>query len=320
MKQFQVIATANTMIDLPHDLRAIGEKRLQGMGISISYAGHADDKLFHTAGDVKNRIADFHAAARNPEIHGILSVYGGYNSNQLLDKLDFPMLIASGKPVIGYSDFSAVLNALAAHGSRQAYHGPSFASFCDPNMFEYTYLHFSNALSGNAVTYRCEGNFASDLWFLKPGFGPREIRDCPEWRIFREGEATGPIYGGNLETFCRLIGTPYLPSLDGAVLFIEDVSGNNPGAFHRDMTQLRQAGIFDSINGLIIGKFPDGSKLDEFNHLSYILDDVLPDRYFPVLCDVFCSHVDPMMTIPLGGYTKLEAHSSRTVTVNFNPE
>lgn len=320
MKKFQVIATANTMADLPHTLRAIGEKRLQDMGISISYADHADDNLFHTAGSVGNRIADFHSAAKDPEIHGIISVYGGYNSNQLLDKLDFPMLVANGKPIIGYSDFSAILNALAAQGSRQAYHGPSFASFCDPNMFEYTYRHFLDVLSGKAVTYRCEGSFANDLWFLKPHYGPREIQSCLEWRIYREGEAIGPTYGGNLETFCRLIGTPYFPSLDGAVLFIEDASGNNPGAFHRDMTQLRQAGVFDTINGLMIGKFPSGSKLDEFNHLSYILDDALPGNSFPVLCDVFCSHVDPMMTIPLGKHTKLEAHSSRAVTVNFNPE
>lgn len=320
MKHFRVIATANTMADLPDALRAIGEKRLHGMGISISYADHVDNSSFHTAGSVTDRIADFHSAANDSGIHGIISVYGGYNSNQLLDKLDYPAIVAGGKPVIGYSDFSAILNALAAHGSKQVFHGPSFATFCDPNMFEYACRHFVDTLSGKTVTYGCEGQFASDSWFLKTDYGPREVKNIQEWRVYREGEAIGQIYGGNLETFCRLIGTPYLPSLEGAVLFIEDVSGNNPGAFHRDLTQLRQAGIFDVINGLIIGKFPAGSKLDEFTHLSYILDDVISDKYFPVLCDVFCSHVDPMMTIPLGRAAKFEAHSKRTVTVNFNPE
>ena len=87
--------------------------------------------FYHTAGKVKDRVSDIHAAINNPEVHGILSVYGGYNSNQLLDKLDYQTIVASHKPIIGYSDFSAVLNALAAHGSKQAFHGPSFATFCD---------------------------------------------------------------------------------------------------------------------------------------------------------------------------------------------
>lgn len=319
MKHLRVIATANTMADLPIGLRVIGEERLNSLGFTTGYAQHADNKLFHTADSAANRVRDFHDASTDPSVGGIISVFGGYNSNQLLDRLDYKKIISGNRPVIGYSDFSSILNALAAQGSKQVFHGPSFASFCDPNMFEYTYRYFAETLSGKTVIYRCEGSFASDLWFLKPDFGPRETHDCKEWKAFRDGAAIGPIYGGNLETFCKLLGTPYMPNLDGAILFLEDASGNNPGLMHRDLTQLRQAGVFDKINGLIIGKFPHGSKLDDFSHLSHILDDVLGGKNIPVLCDVFCSHVDPMMTIPIGKLAKLVTGKSAEVTINFQP-
>lgn len=319
MKHIRVIATANTMADLTPALREIGEARMRSLGFTVSYADHADAKLFHTAGSLSDRIKDFHAAATHPQVDVILSVFGGYNSNQLLDEIDYSQVIASGKPVIGYSDFSAILNALAAKGSTTSYHGPSFASFCDPAMEPFAHDNFARVLAGESVTYKCPGSFANDLWFLKAGYGPREPHECKEWRVYRAGEARGLIFGGNLETLCKLVGTPYLPDLTDSILFIEDVSGNNPGAFHRELTQLRQAGVFDKIRGLIIGKFPFGSKLDNFEQLSYVLDDVLRGKHMPVLCDVFCSHVDPMMTIPLGRHAHMNAGAAASVTVNLQP-
>lgn len=317
MKEFTVVATANTMADLPDALRQIGQERLQKLGYNTRFSEHADNRAFHTAGSLDDRVTDFHKAAFDPTIDGLLSVYGGYNSSQLLDRLDYGELKKKPKSYIGYSDFTAILNALTAQGVSQAYHGPAFASFCDPNMYEYSWQNFDKVLQGQSITYECNRFFANDLWYLKPEFGPREEHSLPEWRVFREGEVAGPIFGGNLETFTKLIGTPWLPKLGKAILFLEDMTGNNPGAFHREMTQLKQVGILEQIGGLIIGKFPHDSKLDNFDHLSYILEDVLEDTDIPVLCDVLCSHVDPMMTIPLGQLAHLKAHESKSVTVNY---
>ena len=316
-QKLQVVATSSSMADLQPSLISIGEKRFSSIGFEIKYGKNVQNNLFHISGSVHQRTSDFMEAIYDKNIYGVLSVYGGYNSNQLLPLLDYKAISNTQKPIIGYSDFTAILNAVAARGGA-AFHGPSFASFCDPNMFEYTQQNFQKALEYSSVIYRCNRKYASDLWFTKPNLGPREIKNIDQWRVYREGETEGNIYGGNIDTFCMLLGTPYLPNLQKSILFLEDTTGNNPGCFHRFMTQLQQNNIFSMINGLIIGKFPFGSKLDNFELLSYILSDVLDRKTdIPVLCDVFCSHVDPIATFPLGKRTLLRACRNSFIKINI---
>lgn len=295
-----MIAPANTMADVSPALRQIGRRNLEALGYQVRIGANVDRRHFHTAGTLEERLADLRTALLDPEVLAVMPVFGGYNCNQLLPHLDYDLIRRSNKVFIGYSDVTALLLAVGKLAGVPAIHGPSFASLCDPNLFDYTRDGLAAVLSGNEVRYRSPHSTADDAWYMKEGHGPRDMRPFDGWKVYRPGTAEGPIAGGNLETLCALAGTPYFPDLDGHLLFVEDTSGTSPGAFHRGLTQLGQMGVLERIRGLVIGKSPSGTRLDDPACLHAILDDVLRAAPpYPVLHDVSCSHVDPMMSIAL---------------------
>lgn len=314
-KAISIVAPANTMGPLSAEARDIGRRNLEKLGFTPKYGRHVDDRWLHTAGTVRDRVDDLHAALRDPEVDAVMAVFGGYNSNQLLDRIDWDLVDRHRKPIVGYSDVTALLLAFAARGAT-AMHGPGFASFCDPNLLDYTARGFARVLAGECVVFEAPAVEADDPWFLKPGLGPRELRPCDGWKIRTEGVAKGPAIVGNLETLVSLAGTPYLPSFEGAVLLIEDATGKSPAVVHRQLTQLRHMGVFGRIAGLGVGGVPAGSALSDTPLLAAILDDVLEGASFPVVCNLHCSHVDPMMTIPLGAVVELGATESPRLVVH----
>ncbi len=318
MKKICVIAPANTMADIPSELLELGKKQLRSLGFKVVFGKNICNRYFHTAGTVDERVSDIIDAFTDPSIFCVMAVFGGYNTNQLLDRIDPTIITNSGKKVIGYSDFTAFLLAFQSFQNIDCFHGPGFASFCDPKFFDYTKEYFLKVINGEMVKYTSPKFCADDLWYLKKKFGPREKYFFSGWKIYKEGVSEGSILGGNIETITRLVGTRFFPDFTDTILFLEDATGKSPGAFHRDLTQLRQIGIFSIIRGLIIGKFPKRSPLDSGKIVSAILDDVIERKYrYPILYDVNCSHVDPMMTIPLKKYAKLFAHDKPMLIVNY---
>ncbi len=296
-----IISPANTMKNVEQVLRDYGEKTLLTMGFPIKYGQYIDEVFFNMAGPCSLRVADLYNALVDPHSQGVMPVYGGYNSNQLLPTL-MALLEKNAclrkKWLVGYSDITALLVLLSQRTSIDCYHGPGFASFCDPGCFDYTKEHFLKAVSGKPFRASEPGFSSDDQWYLKENYGPRDIQKGSFWTVYQEGEITAPIMGGNIDTLCALAGTSYFPDLSNRILFLEDAVGN-AGIFHRNMIQLLQMGVFDQIVGLIIGKFPSTSILNQNELLFTLLKDILPSTTYPILCHVHCSHVDPMLTIPL---------------------
>lgn len=299
------------------EMRDIGISNLRTIGYDVTFGSNIDKRLFHTSGSVGDRIADIDAAVLDPDTHLIMAAFGGYNSNQLLSHINFELYNLHRKQFIGYSDVTALLLGLAKFTEFEIFHGPSFSVFCDPGLSEYTIHGFVNTLSGKPYTYTCPQEVASDIWWLKPAFGPREWVQSEGWKVFRPGIARGKIVGGNLETLSALAGTRYMPCLDNCVLFLEDATGKVPAVFHRCVTHLAQLNIFDNLKGLIIGKPPHGSSLEDDAVMRFILTDVLQfTEGYPVLYDVNCSHIDPMMTIPVGGEVLIDTFDKPRIVIN----
>jgi len=316
MKKAAVIAPANTMAGIPEVLRAIGIKNLSEIGYEVIFGENIDRTHFHTAGSRQERIDDLNWALANPEIELILPVFGGYNSNQLLGRINHKQ--RTGKKVLmGFSDTTSLLAEFARRDAYEVFHGPSFSVFCDPNLFSYTKENCKRALAGDTLTYRAPPFTASDQWYLKPGFGPRDVLNEGSWKTYQEGEITGKLCGGNIETLSSLAGTPYFPSLEGKILILEDSTGTNPGAFDRSLTQFYQMGVFGKIAGLIIGRFPNGSKLLDASILHDILGGVIDSQDLPVVYGVHCSHTDPMLTLPFHSSTHLVAGEEPKITINY---
>lgn len=298
-----VIAPANTMADLAPDLFEVGIRRFADLGLSVRVGRHARGRRGHVSGSVEERLDDFVAMLDDPEVSILLPVFGGYNSLDLLPYLPFERIASARKVLVGHSDITALLAGIGARTGLVTFHGPGFASFCEPRLHPHTMASFEAAVLGGepVVELRDPGAYADDLWYLDPR-AERPYRPS-RWRIFRHGEAQGPLVGGNTDTLLALAGTPYFPRCEGAILLLEDNVGTAPGRIDRQLAQLGMMGVLDVIAGLVLGRV--GGEADDF--IPALLDKHARRIRGPVLHDVTCSHVSPMGTLPLGAPVHLEA-------------
>jgi len=306
-----VLTPSNTMATMPDEMISIGVRALDEMGFSVDFGENVKKEFLYMAGSVEDRVTDFNNAIHSSSSNIIMAVFGGYNSNQLLEKIDYEAIKNKKKIVVGYSDITAILNAIYAKTGVASIHGPGFASFCDPNCFPQMKTSFKNLISGNSPIIYTEPNQAAcDLWFLKQNFGPRELYQHPKWTAIKEGSACGKLIGGNLETFLALASTEYMPSTKEAVLLIEATFNESPGQFDRNVTQLRHMGVFKNISGLIVGQFSAENKLSTVETMQQILCRATDGYNFPILINTSFSHVDPILPLPIGGAIQIKAFAN----------
>lgn len=182
----------------------------------------------YLAGDDESRAAALNDAFVEPGTVAIWMARGGYGLTRILPLLNVANLRISPKTVVGFSDGTALLAACANEGITSV-HGPVVTQLADLPAEDHQHL-----------------------WQLLEGHRPKLLQDL---QPLNPGFAEGPLVGGNLEVFSRLLGTPYLPALlKGAVLFLEDV-GERPYRIDRLLTHLEMAGVFSAVRGLVLGEF-----------------------------------------------------------------
>ena len=236
----------------------------------------------YLAGDDASRAADLNAAIRDPRIDGIWCMRGGYGAMRILDAIDYDALRRSPKAVIGYSDITALHCAIAARCGLVSYHGPNARGELTP---------FSRASLERAT--RQSGD---------PFAGAAPLTMC------QDGHATGPLAGGNLALLCALIGTPYAPSFDGAILIIEDVS-EPLYRIDRMLRQLVLSGALAALAGLCIGSFTErGDERDDApRSLDVLFAEAAAHVRGPVASGAPIGHVADQWTLPLGARAELSA-------------
>ena len=143
---------------------------------------------------------------------------------------------------------------------------------------------------------------------MKPNAGPR---------VFRGGKARGRLLGGNLNTLSGLLGSPYCPSLEAAILFLEE-SDKSLAEFERGLSQLAVQGAFEQLAGVLVGKLEkirgESNALDRFD----LLREVLGANDMPVLVDVDLGHTSPMTTLPLGLEVEIDT-SGPSLCIAWSP-
>jgi muramoyltetrapeptide carboxypeptidase len=136
----------------------------------------------------------------------------------------------------------------------------------------------------------------------------------------RPGTAEGVLIGGNLTLLTRLVGTPYLPDLAGAILFLEDV-GEEPYRIDGLLAQLNLAGILDRIGGLVLGAFTAASpaRLGPTLALREVFDDYFGEAPYPVARGLVYGHIASKNTLPIGVRARLEVGASRAALSILEP-
>ena len=247
------------------------------------------------SGTDDERLADLNAAFRDPAIDAVWCLRGGYGVTRILDGVDFEALARRPRPVVGYSDITALLAGVVRRAGLVAFHAPTARA----EMSAYTRRHFTKVLAA-----------PNPGGPLEPLPVPADVLIPRTDRIvtLHGGRAEGPLAGGNLTLLQCLIGTPYFPDLDGALLFLEDVN-EDLYRVDRMLAHLRAVGALARLRGVLVGRFTGLKRHIDDGSLG--VDQVLA-YYFgplavPVLYGVPIGHIDEQWTLPLGVRARMDA-------------
>lgn len=311
-----LVCPAASAADFAPSVWKAGELHLKAKGFNILPGRTVRTRLGHSSGTIEDRLLDIHEMFLNPDVGLVLAALGGFSSHQLLPFLDFDLIRTHPKPLVGFSDITALLIGIYAKTSLVTFLGPVFGTFCQKELPLYTEGLFDDlVLHGKTgVVAQPSNQWADDPWYQCPDDPHRRWVPNPGWVVHREGVAYGSAIGGNLSTLLLLAGTSFLPSFDNAVLFIEDDDETTPAQFNRGLTHLRHLGIFDVITGLAIGRFPQSVVFPQDDTLAATLECAMQGTNFPIVSGLDFGHTDPLMTIPIG--TKVCVEPS-TQTVRF---
>lgn len=281
-----------------------GYEYLKTKGFSVD-EGKSVKKLTqkHIAGPVSLRINDIHNFIKREDIGCIMAFWGGFNTNQVLDYLDFDLIKTNPKIVIGYSDVTALTTAITTKTGLITFSGPGVISFAKPEPFEYTWNYFAKMCIDpkKEVIVEPSPDYADDLYFLRKDDDHRIKKNNDGIKMFIKGKAKGEIVAGNLQTLLVLNGTGYLPDMTGKILFVEEDETSTPAHVDRFICQCKQLGWFKKIDGLVFGRFTEHSQFSPEDPFEDLLKEYLSNVAFPVLYNTDFGHSDPIITIPNGG-------------------
>ncbi len=269
----------------------------------------------HIAGSEALRIQDIHNFVKREDVGCIMAFWGGFNSNQLLDHLDYDLIKRHPKIFIGYSDVTALTTAITTKTGLITFSGPGVISFAKPEPFEYTWNNFEKICieAQDNVVVKDSDEYADDLFFLRDDSDHRIKKNNEGRQVFKSGKTRGEIVAGNLQTLLVLNGTEYLPDMNDKILFIEEDETSTPAHLDRYLCQCKQLGWFEKISGLIIGRFTEESSFSEDDTLEEIMGKYLTNMNFPIIYNVDFGHSDPLITIPNGGNCSINTDSKEII-------
>ena len=282
-----LVAPAGPLRDERDLQRAVDN--VQSLGWTPVVASNALARAGYFAGDDAQRALELNRALTDDAIDGVWCLRGGYGTMRILDTLDYDAFTRRPKPVIGYSDITALHAALIARAGVVTYHGPTARAALS---------EFSRESLYRAVVTGCD-----------PCGG------APGARTLRSGRADGVLAGGNLALIAALAGTPYAPRFDGAIVVLEDID-EAVYRVDRMLRQLVMSGMLDGARAIVFGACTNCTEASDAG--ARRLDDVIAETGellgIPTVSGVPVGHIDEQWTLPLGARAVLDA-DARTLTV-----
>jgi len=259
-------------------------------------APHLLDRYGYLAGKDRDRAADINQFFAEPEVAAILPIRGGWGCSRILPYLDYDRIRQNPKIIVGFSDITTLILAINARTNLVTFHGPNGLTSWKPTQTEY----FRRVLFA-AETVKFQN--------LKDEDDQNRLMQV-KYRIqtITPGKARGRLIGGNLSVLSAIVGSPYLPDLNGAILFLEDVK-ENIYRLDRLLTHLKIAGIFDQLAGLIFGQC--SQCLPDLDYSSLTLEEVVWDHIqplgIPAWYGAMIGHIEPVLTLPIGLEVEIDA-------------
>lgn len=276
----RIIAPAGPV--LSEDAIYRGKHHLETMGYRVSFGKNLFHSNKYLSDTDENRLSDLHNAFEDKDVNAIICARGGYGSLRLINKIDYDLIINNPKIFCGYSDITVLSLMFLKHSSLLTYSSPMIkGDFGAENVSQYTMNNFVNTVV------------------------KRSVQTVKSLKVHNNGNCEGILWGGNLASVASLAGTDFIPD-DGFIFFAEDV--NEPVyKIDKMFTQLMNIPKFKmNIKGIILGEFIDNGYPDQLNEL---FDEIASKLSVPTLSGFNITHDKEKLTIPVGGFAKIESDS-----------
>ena len=258
-------------------------RNLSSFGLKPIYYNSILEKIGYLAGTDQSRLNELHSMYKNKNIKAIICVRGGYGTTRILDKMNYDLIKQNPKPLIGYSDITALTAAIHKKTGISGFHGIVGAG----DFTKYTENNFKNLFFSNSEEVHI--NVFED--HKKDAY------------IINEGACKGELIGGNLAIICSLTGTPFEENWDNKIVFLEDV-GEAPYRIDRMLTQLISAGKFKNVKGIILGRFTGCEPEEKDKENSFSLKEVISNRIktlnIPAVYGFSFGHIKNQAIFPVG--------------------
>ena len=249
-----------------------GLRFLESRGLRVHVAPHVYDAKDYLAGKDSDRLEDLHSVFRDRKIKAVFCTRGGYGCMRLLKDIDYDLIRESPKILVGYSDITALILAVYNKCGLVTFHGPMIRE----------YIHGKEANLEDLIGF-----------LLSKG---EDVISMEGSEVLRHGRRKGRLLGGNLSLICHLLGTSYLPSLEGGLLFLED-KGEAPYRIDRMLTHLMLSGQIEGLAGLVSGNF---ERCGESSAVDKLLEEFSSGFDFPIVRGFHLGHGLANTVLPIG--------------------
>lgn len=270
----------------PDDLSRVEEstKYLEKLGYKVKIGKNVGNYHGYLAGSDDERLEDLHSMFSDKTVKAIMCLRGGYGAFRLLDKINYKMIQKNPKIFVGYSEITALQNAIFSKTGLITFAGPMPA------------VDFVNSIS-----------LFTEEWFWKvvtsnKKIGKVKYPENSKMPFINKGTANARILGGNLAVFSTMLGTDFFPDMKDKILLLEDID-EKPYKIDRMLNQLRLAKVFKGLKGVILGRFVECYEQDP-NKKTLSLGEVI-EHYFkvlkiPTIYTFPYGHIKDFITIPIG--------------------
>lgn len=260
---------------------AMGMAHMRDLGHRVVVPEGSLHTWRYFAGTDDERLGGLHALLDDPSIDLVMAARGGYGITRLLPRIDWNRVATSGKAFVGFSDFTAFNMAAFACSNLVTFHGPMLS------------IDFGKAEPDT---------FMEQHFWMTLGRDPHRIDDIACEHEYGARRIDGTLWGGNLSLLSHLAGTPYFPTIDGGILYVEEI-GEEPYAVERLFMQLYHCGALARQSALVLGDFTDCIPTNPIRY-PYAMDEVVDTLRqllpFPVLTDLPFGHIARKATLPFG--------------------
>jgi len=276
-------------------------RTMESLNLGARFAYHSFSEWGYLAGHDDHRAQDVMTMFLNPDISLIIANRGGFGCGRILQLLNYSAIAQNPKPLIGYSDLTALLTAITVRTGMVTFHGPMGIN------------EWNGTGAGNTIYFQ-------DV-ILNQQLTVFKILDGHSVKTINSGKASGKLWGGNLSVFVSLIGSIFFPSnFTGAILFLEDTT-IYPYQFDRCLTQLALAGVLQQISGFVFGRCTLCNDTVPANQ-TFSIHSVVHQHVAPLGIPAFdgakIGHIDAQYTLPIGGMVEIDADLG-TITMLESP-